>query len=488
VLRATAVLASVLVAAATLGQAGAEQEVRLEYVARYRTHDTYHDHLMGVEQVGAHHALVSSNLDIVIVDLDALPAGGTDSYVFRLAGLSVNDTTTREDGYVFANLRLGGFAVIRFDAAALTLAHLKTVAEPGVYYEKMFVSGDRLYVAAHAHGIRIFDVADPADPELVGSLEQGFDDAFAIAVSGSTAYVADGAGGLKIVDVSNESAPAIVAGEDPQAAAGGAQDVIVVGPHVYLACGGAGVAHYASGDLQQRTLYPTPGMAEQFARVGDHLAVTDIAGVELFSIDADGSLARVAGEAAMRRSLGGTSMTLRLWHGVDAWGENRILAANWDSMDVYEIVDPALHAQPDLTVSDNRLRFAPQGGTTTVRLHSQGAADLRVTSIEATEPTFVAGPPAAVLEPGEHLDVTVQYLGNPPGRAMVLIGSDDPDESPMPIEVYGDTPYLDPGEPAVPFTLESWTFDHEMREFVYGTFDLAAHAGRVIYFHVFGLG
>ena len=58
----------------------------------------------------------------------------------------------------------------------------------------------------------------------------------------------------------------------------------------------------------------------------------------------------------------------------------------------------------------------------------------------------------------------------------------------MPIEVFGATAYLDPGEPAVPFTLQSWTFDHDDEVFLYDEFDLAAHRGRIVFFHVFGLG
>ena len=51
-----------------------------------------------------------------------------------------------------------------------------------------------------------------------------------------------------------------------------------------------------------------------------------------------------------------------------------------------------------------------------------------------------------------------------------------------------ETPHLDPGEPAAPFALTSWTFDHDTREFVTGAFDLGGHAGRIVYFHIFGLG
>jgi hypothetical protein len=90
-----------------------------------------------------------------------------------------------------------------------------------------------------------------------------------------------------------------------------------------------------------------------------------------------------------------------------------------------------------------------------------------------------------VLQPGEFVDLSIGYLGNLPSSAQVLIESNDPDEDPLPIQVFGETQYLDPGEPATPFTLESWTIDHETRLYSYGTFDLQSHAGKVIFFQVF---
>ena len=67
----------------------ASADVRLHYVGRYRTQDSYHDHLVGVEQVGPHHALVSSNLAIVVVDLESLTVDGMQTYLDRLAGIDV---------------------------------------------------------------------------------------------------------------------------------------------------------------------------------------------------------------------------------------------------------------------------------------------------------------------------------------------------------------------------------------------------------------
>jgi hypothetical protein len=261
---------------------------------------------------------------------------------------------------------------------------------------------------------------------------------------------------------------------------------LIINDHVYVASGGAGVAVYALGDLGSRTLYDTPNAGAHLAHVGAHLAVADIGGLQVFAIEPDGSLTPAARELAMRRSSGGGQVTMRFWYGVSGWGSNRVLATSWDTMDVYELVDPNSDDQADITASTQRVRFAPSGGNAVVRITNDGSGVLHATNIRTTAPTFTVYPHTATLQPGESLDLTIEYAGGLPGEGLVLIDSNDPDEDPCPIQIFGQTNHLDPGEPAVPFTLEAWTFDHEAREFLYDTFDLEAHAGQVVYFRVFG--
>ncbi len=466
----------------------APQEVRLQYVSRYSHEEFNHDHQTGVEKIWGSYALVSSSLALALIDVEALTVDGTNQVVDRLEGVDVYTTVTREDGYAYANLRMGGLAVIFIDPMDLTITLIREIAEAGVYFEKMCVDGDRLYVAAHGYGMRIYDLTDPASPQLIGGLTDGFDDAFAVAVSGQTAYVADGAGGLKIVDVSNPSLSVIVGGETPASSSGTAEDVLIRGDHVYVASGGAGVAVYTIGDIESRAIYDTPVCAKHLALVGRHLAVADIGGVELFEIAPDGSLAHVAGESGRRRSWGGTDVSLRLWHGVAGWEDDKILTANWDSTDVYEIVDAAVGTQADLTISRDRLRFAPDGGAIIVELKNEGCETLQVSNMYVTQPTFWLSATQATLEPAESLDLIVSYAGGQPGSAMLMIESNDPDEDPAPIQLYGDTEYLDPTEPAPTFTLESWTMDHQSHEYHYDTFDLSSCNGKIVFFHVFGVG
>ena len=494
--RSTIFMATLL--ASTAHSAGATDSLRLAYLARYdapprsdpvQPRFVPNEHLMGVEAVLDHYALVSSNWGLSLIDLEGLSPDGTTGFVHRVEEIKAYNSVTDPTGrFAYVNDQLAGFQVVEIDPVDLSLTIVGGVEEHGVYFEKMFLDGDRLYVAAHSSGIRIYDVSDPVEPAEVASLTRGFDDAFAIAVAGDTAYVADGAGGLKIVDISDESDPVVVAGENPTTATGTAEDVLVFGRHVYVACGGAGVAVYERRDIERLSLHDTPIAAKQLTRIGAYLAVADLGGVELFARESTGALTRLAGEAGSLRSLGGTEpmdVSFRTWHGVAAWGSDRLLTADWDSVDVYELVDPTADWQADVTASRQRLHFPPAGGTQTVQIRNDGSALLEIFDVH-TEPTFSVWPVSGALEPGEILELTVDYVGGQPGSGLVLIESNDPDESPLPIQVFGETDFLDPGEPVPPFALETWTYDHTTDEFAYALFDLESHRGKFIFLHIFG--
>lgn len=466
------------------GTASAQGDL-LEYVSRYHCQGVV-DHVMGVEPVLDHHALVASNVALTLVDLDALTVDGTRQFLHRLQGYDVTSTTTRADGVCFVNLRQGGFGVVEIDPLRMRLSWITEVAEPGVFYDRMALAGNLLYVAAHSYGLRIFDVSVHSKPKFVGALRQGLDDACAVAVAGDVAWVADGAGGLKQVDVSDPTAPFVVWGETTDGAPGTALDVLVAGERVIVASGAAGVVVHDASDPATRSVWDTRICAKQLALAGDLLAVADTGGLALFRIAPDGTLLSSGSERGQRRSLGGEATSLRIWSGVAFQRADRLLSATWDTMDVYDVVDAASGGQPDLTASAQRIRFAPAGGTVTVQLQNQGGAPLTIGDVRSSEASVTASPKSGVIAPGATLDLTIAYDGGPDGDAVVLVFSDDPDEDPLPIQVLGDTPTLDPGERAPPFALDQWTFDHATRTFAKADFDLDAHTGEVVVLSTFG--
>jgi hypothetical protein len=441
-------------------------------------------------------ALVASNEGLALVDLDALPPQGTQAYLSRVTGVHVRNVYQKDPRYFLLNLFGGectdgtcgpggspGFAVVR--RTGDTLALLATEEDPTAFYEKMFIDGDLLYVAAHLKGLRIFDLSDPEAPRFseVGRLGTGFVDAWAVAVHEGLAYVADGAGGLKIVDVSVPTAPRMVAGETIATSAGSSQDVVLRDGRVYVAAGGAGVAAYIAGSLGSRQLHPAGHFAKDLEWIGDRLAVATYDGLVVFDVGPATSLVPVATEVAQRR---GAAASLRLCSAVGAGPDGEVLAANWDYMDRYRLVPAASATQPDLDASVQRIRFHRDGGTQAVTLSNDGGGPLTVSDVLSTRPTFTVSWTGGTLLPGESVTFDVVYLGSDTtqGSAEVRILSDDPDESPMVIRVYGNTDFLDPGDAAPDFTRPTLEKD-AAGALVDGSWTLSDHRGRVVWFNIF---
>jgi len=471
----------------TLAAASEARADVLEYLGRYNCQEGP-DHLMDVLALTDGRAIVSSYLGLTLVDLDALPASGSQDYLFRLPGLDARDVVTPDGQWFYVNLNrtgatgTGGVAIVERTGDALVLHG--ELSEPGVLYEKPAVSGGLLVVPAHAYGLRVFSLADPAAPVLVGSIETGLCDAWAAALDGTLCHVADGAGGHKRVDLSTPEAPVVLDGEAVDAAAGTCEAVVARGGQVYLAAGGAGVAWHPGGDPAQRVLYPVPGAAEDLALAGDHLVVGSFSGVTVFHIAGDGSLSQVCSETSHRR---GAGAHLRLAEGVDALADGRVLVANWKFLDLYRRRATGEAQQPDVDADLQRVRFPATGGTATITLANDGDAPLPVNSIHCAVPAFTVANASLTLAPGESHSFTVAYT--PSGgvdQAVLRVNCGDPDEAVLPVQLFGATAAPDPGEPAPDFTLPLWEKD-AAGQWGSRAFHLADHHGQVVWFQVYGL-
>jgi hypothetical protein len=410
----------------------------LDYAGRYE-HQRGADHIVDAISIDSGRAVIASNHGLALVELWALPLNGTTQYIYWLANVHARNIYNMDDQYIFVNLFGGecedgacgpggshGFSLAKIEDDTLRLIHIgpppftTVIDEVETLYEKMHIRGDYLYVTAHAKGIRIFSIYDPEAPVLVGRLDTGFVDAWAIAVEGDTAYVADGAGGLKIIDVSDPTAPVIVEGEDLDSAEGTSQDVMVRNGRIYVAAGGAGVAVYMEGDLESRQLHPVDGWAKDLDWIGDHLAVATYKGFTIYEPGPGTELDAVAAEIAQRR---GPAANLRLCSAVGAAPNGGVLASNWDYMDVYELKPAYQSNQPDINCSVQRIRFHRNGGTKEVTVTNNGQGTLDITSVLASPATFTVDYSGGTLAPGEQVTFNVAYLGSAFNLGSGLYGS-----------------------------------------------------------------
>ena len=465
------------------------QEMTLEYLGRLNFRSGYPDHMMDARAVDDSVAIVASNLGLALVNVHSLPVDGTEDAIFRLPDLNARDLRIKDGRYVYVILARThspggpGLAVVEIVGSTLVLRNTST--EPTVIFEKLDLVGDRLYVTTHSHGLRIYDLSAPLAPSLIGSVSDGLVDATGIHVVGDIAYVADGAGGLKVVDMSDEANPFVAAGEDLSTATGTAHDVTVRNGHVYVALGGEGVAFYENGELPSRIVYTAGTNAKDLSWVGDHLAVAETDGIRVFAVEADGSLSPAARELVTRRGVNASH--LRIASALESMSGDLLLCADWAATDLYRLVPGSVGTQADITPSLIRIRFAPGGGSADVTLRNTGAATLDVTSVVSSHPSFTPSYAGGSIAPGDSVAFTISYDGTPSeGTGVVLFYSNDPDENPLPIQVFGNTDYLDPGEPSLDFTLPSIRRDPDTGDYIEESFTLSDHLGKIVWFQVYG--
>jgi hypothetical protein len=95
------------------------------------------------------------------------------------------------------------------------------------------IVADLAYLAVGTGGLQVLDLANPAAPQLVGSVAlPGVGGALDVAVNGRYAFVAMGPTGIKVVDIANPSAPVVVGQVDTP---GNANSVAVAGNLVFVA-------------------------------------------------------------------------------------------------------------------------------------------------------------------------------------------------------------------------------------------------------------
>ncbi len=110
------------------------------------------------------------------------------------------------------------------------------------FAERVWSDGTYAYVAGGSCGLRIINVSNPTNPQVLSEL--AFDPVgyqWDVWVNGNYAYLAGDAAGLRIVNISNRSAPVHVLTVDTD---GVAQAVYAEGNYVYVGDGPAGIKVY----------------------------------------------------------------------------------------------------------------------------------------------------------------------------------------------------------------------------------------------------
>ncbi len=446
------------------------------------------DHLLGANGLSNGRILINS-VGLAIVNTETMSISGSTDYDLRAQRGGGRDVAIYKDTYLYVNnhqsegrVSTTGFGISKITAD--DIVSVKTVTETNVFFEKLKVYGDFLYAAAHDKGIRIYALTNPENPILIGSLTEGFTDVFDMALSGDTLYVADGGGGLKVVDITNPATPIILAGETTTTGMGTAQDIEARDGRVYLACGGAGICVYKNGDLSSREVYPLSGCAEDVCWVGQYLAASTFGGVSVFEIGDGTEMTLAASEKTSRFY---EKAYIRTSFGVGAANDSTLLVACWNSVDCYRIKPLAESSVPDITSSTQRIRFPAAGGTENHYLVNQGGGALIIDDVSVLTGDFSTTLTPQSVEPGDTLFFDVSYTQGVENTGEILyINSNDPDENPLPIQLYGNTSSLDAGEEVPDFTLPTIYTNPETGVYSEGEFTLSEQRGKLVWIQVFG--
>jgi thiol-disulfide isomerase/thioredoxin len=471
-----------------------QSKVVLEPVGRYLYQSSQKDfvgtdHLLNAIGLSDNKILVVSNSALTIVDREAMSVSGDTNYLFRSDGGGGRDAVVYNDTYVYVNKHQSesrvttyGFGISKITDSGITT--LTGIDETDVFFEKMKIYNDRLYVAAHSDGIRIYSLLTPESPSLIASLTDGFTDAFDMAVSGDTLYVADGAGGLKIVDISEITSPKLLGGETTTTAMGTAQDVEVKNGKIYLASGGAGICVYENGNLSSRKIYELTGCAEDLCWVGDYLAVSTFGGVSVLEVGEGTNLAVAGSENTSRFS---TKAYIRNAFGVGAANDSTLLVSSWTTTDCYQIKSTDDSEIADINCSTQRIRFPAAGGSETHFVTNNGGATLTISSVSSLSGDYSCDFGPQSIEPGDTVYFEITYTAGDESEGEILyLYSNDPDENPLPIKVYGNTSSLDAGEEVPDFTLPTIYTDPSSGTYSEETFTLSEQKGKVVWIQIFG--
>ena len=146
------------------------------------------------------------------------------------------------------------------------------------------VRGNLVAVASYLDGLRLLDLGNPADPQVVGELAlPGY--AYGVALAGDHAYVAAASGGLRVVNVSQPTAPVEVANLSSLYPYG----VAVADGYAYVANGSGGLVvvdvHDPTAPAQVGNV-SLPGNAWRVALAGNHAYVANFQGFCIVNISA----------------------------------------------------------------------------------------------------------------------------------------------------------------------------------------------------------
>jgi hypothetical protein len=335
--------------------------------------------------------------------------------------------------------------ITAFDRSGGMLIEGPSVEEDGVAFEGIAAGDGHVFAATHTAGVQIYQHVDGA-LTWAGRVD-GLNNAFGLSFHGGLLYIADGTGGLVVADVSTPNAASVV-GRLPLE--GSAQTVeLDEGTMVaFVGLGSAGVATVDVRDAAAPSLLArvdTPGTALQIALANGHAFVADWNDTRVYDVrDASAPVLVATERIAVEkfpRVLGIAAV------------DNYAFLGEWTGLYSYELRDEP--RAPDIRVTptsiDVGMLATGERAAAALAISNDGRAPLTVSTAELRSSSLeLSVQLPLVIEPGgvAALEIQLRALTAEPRETLLRIGSDDPDEGRLPLEVSSNVERLGVGDPA----------------------------------------
>ena len=296
------------------------------------------------------------------------------------------------------------------------------ITDPAVLFEGLDYEDDRLYVATHGGGLRVYDVAEDGKPTL-NRIIGGFDNALKVHVVDGYAHVID-KDKLHIIDIGNLPGAEI---ETTYTLAGTAWDLFVHNDRIYVALGGTGVEVISRNNPTSPTrieLLETGGSAQAVHADGNLLAVAAWSSTLLI----DTRTLKIIGT---ERHISDFEQALGV-----VVQDGRIFSAQWAQVSSAEyktgFVAADIHVQSELF---SYIEDVPD--TKAVTVENRGPMNLVVYETYTNNPSFEVEGAKFVVEPGQEHTFNLDYEPHPDGGTLghLQLVTNDPDPVQNPLGV-----------------------------------------------------
>ena len=286
--------------------------------------------------------------------------------------------------------------------------------DAAVLFEGMAWAKGYLYNAVHGGGLRISQTDASGVPTLVKTLG-GFTNAWKVDVQGNYAYVADAEAGVRVVDVSDPPNAQIV---QTVPTLGPTRDIDADGDRVYVAMGGQGVDVFDASDPAKLThiaTINTNGSAQAVSSDGEVLAVAAWSHVALYDKKTRALIATERTRAKFEQDLG------------VAIDKDLVMVGEWEGLHV--LSHRPGYVAPDLNITEEILTLpANQPAARAMVVANRGMLPLEVGNFAVDKPGYTFDVPSLSIAPSDkdffQLSASNLQAGS---NATLTLQSNDPD-------------------------------------------------------------